>query len=269
MIQLSEVELPGRTLSQLKRWQSQIDSIPHYKERVAEGKKKFGNRNSRRNKTFQSVKRHLTEMCAGARRCGYCEDSLADEVEHIWPKDLYPEFVFVWENYLYACGPCNGPKNNRFAVFSQDTSELTEIGRKRGTPVVPPISGEPVFIDPRCEDPLHYMALDVRDTFFFVALADEGTSDYQRAQYTIDVLGLNKRDALPAARKEAYGSYRARLREYIREEQAGAPAERLKVLIHALQGMQHPTVWREMQRQSSVIDELRGLFAQAPEALGW
>ena len=33
-------------------------------------------------------------MCAGAKRCMYCEDSAADEVEHHLPKNLYPEFVF-------------------------------------------------------------------------------------------------------------------------------------------------------------------------------
>ena len=46
----------------------------------------------------------------------YCEDSVADEVEHFRPKDLYPDVVFAWRNYLYACGQCNGGKNNRFSI---------------------------------------------------------------------------------------------------------------------------------------------------------
>ena len=33
--------------------------------------------------------------------------------------------------------------------------------------------------------------------------------------------------------------------------------------------MAHPTVWREMQRQQSVIDDLRQLFLDVPEALAW
>ena len=56
----------------------------------------------------------------------YCEDSVGDEVEHHRPKNLYPDHTFLWDNYLYACGPCNGPKNNRFAVF--DVRRLYLVG---------------------------------------------------------------------------------------------------------------------------------------------
>ena len=31
----------------------------------------------------------------------------------------------------------------------------------------------------------------------------------------------------------------------------------------------HPTVWREMQRRHDVIEELRALFHDVPEALDW
>ena len=31
----------------------------------------------------------------------------------------------------------------------------------------------------------------------------------------------------------------------------------------------HPTVWREMQRQHLLVDELRALFLAVPEALDW
>lgn len=33
--------------------------------------------------------------------------------------------------------------------------------------------------------------------------------------------------------------------------------------------MSHPTVWREMQRQSDLLNDLRPLFAEAPEATAW
>jgi hypothetical protein len=36
-----------------------------------------------------------------------------------------------------------------------------------------------------------------------------------------------------------------------------------------LADLDHPTVWREMQRQHLTVDELRQLFEQAPEALTW
>jgi hypothetical protein len=33
--------------------------------------------------------------------------------------------------------------------------------------------------------------------------------------------------------------------------------------------MQHPTVWKEMQRQQPIIPTLKELFNLAPEALNW
>jgi len=67
----------------------------------------------------------------------YCEDSAAVEVEHHHPKAHYPELAFAWENYLYACGPCNRPKNSKFAIFSQ-TGKPVLIFRKAKDPFKPP-----------------------------------------------------------------------------------------------------------------------------------
>ena len=207
-------------------------------------------------------------MCAGARRCCYCEDSLADEVEHIRPKDLYPELVFVWENYLYACGPCNGPKNNRFAVFSADGQEV-DVARRPGAPVIPPIPGDPLLIDPRQENPFDYMDLDLLGTFIFLPLGEPASSGYQRANYTITLLGLNRRDYLLTARAQAYRSYRAHLVEYIDRRNAKVAPDVLDDLISVVRRMGHPTVWREMQRQAALIPALRDLFERAPKALAW
>ena len=89
-----------------------------------------------------------------------------------------------------------------------------------------------------------------------------------RADYSIEVLKLN-RDILLAARREAYGSYRARLFEYRGIRDNGASEAELGNLRDAIMTMAHPTVWREMQRQQSVIDDLQPLFLDVPEALSW
>lgn len=269
MIQLSEVTLPETTQEALDGWQLKIDAIDDYAERVEAAKEQFSNRNRQANPVFRVIREKLTEMCSGARRCGYCEDSYADEVEHIKPKDLYPEFVFVWNNYLYACGPCNGPKNNRFAIFASVTGGVIDVTRRRGEPVVPPEPGDPLLIDPRREDPLAFMMLDLRDTFWFMPIAEADSREYRRAEYTIDVLRLNDRDALLAAREEAYRSYRARFSEYLTQRDADAPEDTLRDLIAALHRMGHPTVWKEMQRQHRLIPDLHDLFERAPEALDW
>lgn len=269
MIRLPDIPLSTSALHQLERWQAEVDARANYAERVDFARQKFAQRNTAKNKTFVEVRRALTEICAGARRCGYCEDSAADEVEHIWPKDLYPELVFAWRNYLYACGPCNGPKNNRFAVFPRGARKPVEVGRRAGAPIKPPRQGTPALIDPRHEDPLAFLMLDLRATFHFMPVAAKGSNDHARAEYTLNVLRLNAREFLPVARAEAFDGYRARLSEYVSLREQGAPRAELARRIHSIQHAAHPTVWKEMQRQHTLHLELRSLFGKAPEALGW
>ena len=82
------------------------------------------------------------------------------------------------------------------------------------------------------------------------------------------MLKLN-REVLLAARREAYGAYRARLFEYRDLRDGGEGEAVLTRLQEAIKTSAHPTVWREMQRQQAVIDELHGLFEEVPEALAW
>ena len=91
---------------------------------------------------FGEVEEKLVEMCSGHRRCSYCKDSVADEIERFRPKDLYPDYVFRWETYLYSCGPCNGPKNKHFAVLETDNPEATDVTRARGDAIVRPPPGD-------------------------------------------------------------------------------------------------------------------------------
>jgi hypothetical protein len=147
MIRLPDIALTEHAAAGLVALQAEVDALGSYAEQVDEGKRLFELRIRPRNPIFDEVKRALDLRCAGARRCAYCADSLADEVEHVWPKDLYPHLVFAWANYVYACGPCNGPKGSHFAVFLADASEPTEVGRPRGAPVVPPADGPAVLID--------------------------------------------------------------------------------------------------------------------------
>ncbi len=123
MLRLLNVDLPAEAAARLRGYQGEVDAEPTYPKQVAAADTLFSSRNRCSNRTFKVVRAKLFEMCGGVRRCGYCEDSMADEVEHIWPKSLYPERVFSWQNYLYACGPCNGPKNNDFKVFAHETGE--------------------------------------------------------------------------------------------------------------------------------------------------
>ena len=266
MLRLRDPGLARRTRRALKGYQEQVDSAGSYAARVAAGRKLFDARNRQSNPVFRDVRCRLADMCPGARRCGYREDSAAGEIERIRPKDLCPEAVFVWENYLLSRGICNRRKSNRFAV--RRGGKVVDVTRPRGAPIRPPRWGAPAPVDPRREDPLDFLYLDILDTFMFQPRQNATPLAKKRAHYTIEILDLN-RDVLLAARGEAYGAYRARLAEYRDAQQHGADAVELRALKHGILTSAHPTVWREMGRQQLRIPKLRQLFAAVPEALGW
>ncbi len=65
------------------------------------------------NKPF--IKEQLIEM--SANKCCYCECNVAEEskymeVEHFFPKSIYPDLVIKWTNLLPSCKRCNGSKGN-------------------------------------------------------------------------------------------------------------------------------------------------------------
>lgn len=267
MLLLPVVAVEDAVLHKLDEWQNQINSKPGYADQVAAAKSKFKQRNTRSNATFRKIKIALTSMCSGARRCAYCEDSVADEVEHMAPKDLYPELVFGWSNYVYACGACNGPKNNRFGIIDED-NRCIEVTRKPLEPVRPPTGGDHALINPRVDNPIGFFDLDLIDTFAMLPRENLSTRDLARAEFTLDVLDLN-RDVLLDARSNAFGSFRARLYEYREKRDNGAPVVELEALAAGIKKMPHPTVFAEMQRSHPDIAELSVLFAAVPEGLLW
>lgn len=271
MIFIETRPLTESTTNSLNTWQSKIDGLPTYEARVKHGASSFDSK--RKTAPFIEIRRVLDEMCQGARRCGYCEDSCADEIEHIRPKSLYPEDVFRWGNYLYACGPCNGGKNNHYAVFSGDVGlEWAVISRSRKDPVIPPKTGAPVFVNPRQDNPLDYIILDLQSSFMFSPFASEGSRDHVRGKYTIDTLRLN-REVLRRGRSGAFSAYRRRLEAYIAFARRGASQHERDARKHEFVESPHRTVWLEMQRQVQQFPdshtELRDLFVEAPEALHW
>jgi uncharacterized protein (TIGR02646 family) len=264
MIKVRNGRLPQDAQGRLREYQQDVDNAGGYADRVDRAKSKFSARNTRTNAAFRAVRSKLDEMW-----CMYCEDSVADEVEHHHPKNLYPELVFVWRNFLYACGPCNGPKRSNFAVIDPNTGQLIDVGRGRDDPIVPPASGDVALIDPRREDPLALLVLDLRDTFEFSPMPGLSSPDKAKAKYTMELLRLNKRDYLIEARSNAYSGYLARLEQYVTRKDDGATQRQLAKLKKGIRGSAHPTVWVEMKRQATLIPELDELFSKAPEALGF
>ncbi len=59
-----------------------------------------------------AIKTALIEMSGG--KCAFCESFIEaidfGDIEHFFPKSLYPEFTFDWDNLFLACTKCNNEK---------------------------------------------------------------------------------------------------------------------------------------------------------------
>ena len=263
MIRLPSIPLPPKTASALVQLQRRVNVAGPYSIQVDSAQREFHTRNKAHDPVFRVVRRVLRKMCSGAARCGYCEDSAADEVEHFRPKTLYPELAFAWTNYLYACGPCNGTaKNNQFAVLPPRGRIPVVVTRPRGAKVKRPRAGLSALIDPRQENMLDFLEIDLQTGVVNPRLG-LSARDRARAEYTLDTLRLN-RDPLPQARLEQLDAYLARLVRY-----TTLAKSKRATWISKLQHAQHPAVWREMQRQHMMYGELARLFGSTPSALGW
>jgi uncharacterized protein (TIGR02646 family) len=238
--------------------------LPTYAERVEHAGQQFKARNTASNPVFREVRAGLNAMCCGERRCAYCEDSCADEVEHVRPKALFPEAAFRWANYVYACGPCNGIKRSNFPRLVGGLAR--NVARKRGAPLEPPPAGIDLLIDPRAEDPAEFLTLDLHTGVIVPRPGQTGLSRH-KAEQTIAILRLN-RDMLNRARVQHRRNYVARLKEYLelRDTDECADADEY---ARSICFMGHPMVWNEIRRQHEKHPLLHSLFVRAPEALGW
>ena len=94
MLRPQDPGLDTKTAQGLSAYQDKVNEANGYAEQVAAGKYLFERYNRRRNPVFDVVRRTLEHMCLGVQRCGCCEDSVGDEIEHIRPKTLFPEYTF-------------------------------------------------------------------------------------------------------------------------------------------------------------------------------
>jgi hypothetical protein len=263
MIQLENKALTPYSTRFLAKKQAKINALPNFADRVALAKSSWKNK-SRDSVAFTDIVEKLETISPGPIRCVYCEDSRADEIEHIDPKNFFPAKTFLWENYCYACGPCNGPKNDQCAVYrTVDNQKVNHDVFVNGQPPV----GTSVLINPRTENPMGFLKLSLQEFVFRPLNSDPDSRSHERALYTIDILRLNERDELVEQREDFFTTYTALLGNY---------AQRFN-WRRSIKRLQHRTVWKEMQRQRTTLNpdgtfaypQLHALFTAAPEALNW
>lgn len=262
MIHLRSDPCPAEILGELAQHQRRVDEAGGYVQQVKAAATAW--ESCRKKKVLRDVRGLLRAMCSGSARCMFCEDSAGAHIEHFRPKSRYPGLVFAWANLLYACSVCNERKGSRFKIRRADGRILRLRSRARTAPP----AGEPLLIDPRHDDPMELLFLEL-ETGKLMPRSEPGTPGFSRAISTIKTLGLNERDAFRRARRRMFLTYRTLLERYVARKRKGAAPAELRRLIEVIRGHGHRTVWEEMKRQREQRPKLRALFAQAPEALTW
>lgn len=285
MIKLKDVVLSPAGMTDLARYQTKVTSKSGYADQVAEAQRLWKSKPV----VFDEVRKKLAEMRPKTRRCFYCEDSRATDIEHFRPKTLYPESTFEWGNYLFACSSCNSAyKGEKFAVINTH-GNWVDVTRPPKSPIAPPPhhtdpNYQHALINPRFENPQDYLMVDILQTFRFVPLylPTDNIIAHQRAEYTIETLGLN-RDDLVEMRKNAFTHYIGWGDTYLRYKKSGVALHVLHDHQEKIQDDAYLAVWYEMKRtyedgqknprrwsrlkRHERIKDLDYLFDNAPELI--
>lgn len=168
--------ISSKTHSRLQAETARIAALTSSDAKVAEASRRYDN--ARRAAWFREVIDLLRGMASAGGNCMWCSSSESSQVEHYRPKSQHPELALHWENFLWACGVCNGiHKRDRFPESPHQ------------------------IIDPVSEDPWQYFYID--ELGMLSPLYDPKTESLDtRAVSTIDVVGLG-RDDLHARRRRA------------------------------------------------------------------
>lgn len=157
-------DIPHRSKKWLGKQTTKLASEP-----TLDPKKLWRERRNTMNRN--GISQGLRDMAGWRARCMYCGDSEGCDIEHFRPKSR-PEwraFVFVWENFLWICQPCNRLKSATFPVD---------------------VASAPLLLDPSADRPWDYFDF-VPVTGYLVARADLLGSALARAEATL--LEINTR----------------------------------------------------------------------------
>ena len=57
----------------------------------------------------------LPDLCSRFHGiCGYCEEGTDGGVDHFKPKSKFPDLVYAWSNWIFACNRCNSAKDDKW-----------------------------------------------------------------------------------------------------------------------------------------------------------
>jgi uncharacterized protein (TIGR02646 family) len=139
-------------------------------------------------------------MMGERQRCMYCLDSHGTDIEHFWPKTPFPDRMFVWPNLLLCCAECGRFKGDEF----------------------PRVNDQPLLIDPTADDPWCHLDFDPL-TGNIVAKFLPTQNDYSgKGTKTVEVLHLDRREALAAGHQKIFRRLARVLREALNQPNLSA-----------------------------------------------
>lgn len=297
MIRLINKGLSQDSINHLASIQELIDTETSFEQKVEKAKSKWDGKTGSiaGNRAFDEVKNKLNEMSVSNGLCVYCEQNEWSDIEHFYPKRLYPNKAFLFENYLPSCKQCNTTyKSDKFKIFDPiDSDNIKDVSGERKI-YLQPSNEDAVLINQLKEDPMSFIELDLEyKTFVFTAcdFENESSRSFKKANYTIELLQLNDRAVLVEQRKKAFDFYILKLNQYNRIKNATTKDEIADIIGNSLsdltndfdvernltmnnitaiiQSNVHPTVWKEIIRQRERFPLINSLFEQSPEALNW
>lgn len=147
----------------------------------------------------EEIKGKLTANQDG--KCAYCGLPLSSrnpEIDHIAPKGgsrryYYPECTFLPINLVYACHHCNssGCKGQKNTVESKnETTDYKQWSFK--------------LVHPYLDDPAEYFELDEDGNVLSLPKINADVSKKQKAEYTIEMFGLNTEPVLTELAKQIF-----------------------------------------------------------------
>ncbi|MFK7797783.1 MAG: hypothetical protein AB8E82_10050, partial [Aureispira sp.] len=175
------------TLETLAVSQAEIDAQPTYEAEISTAKAYWKNRTN--NAAFTDIKTCLKDRASAKKYCCYCEHNEFSDIEHFYPKTLFPKKAFIWENYLYVCGVCNSKyKNDTFSIFVGNN--VLDVSPTTPRVYAEPATTDSVLINPNEENPMDFLFLNLRTGVYIANFLNEDERTEIRAEYTLEVLNL-------------------------------------------------------------------------------
>ena len=289
MIKIEDKILSDNVIQILKSLQTQIDGMNSFSEKADKAQSLWGTKGGTEGKkAFEEIKDMLISMCIYVEICNYCEQSEANDIEHISPKSFFPNMTFVWKNYLLACKQCNSGLKLDKCFVMDSSGKIFETLRGQE-----PSHKQIAFINPRVENPNDFMYLNM-ETYKFDIFPWLENTEKNKAQSTIDILQLNNRATLIKARESAKGHYYDKLERLARVLETKNKTQMAKALNPAtdkfdmtksmkdlkievtqnykkyIQKYQHPSVWESIKKiERTTNTQWIEIFKKIPDALNW